>query len=70
MDGLRSKPCDTYPADEETPDGLRGTPSERFTEAARRVFGMSKERLAEREEAEAKNPSKRSGPGRPRKQRA
>ena len=61
--------CDPYPADEETPDGLRGTPAQRFTEAARRVFSVSKERVAELEAAEqAKTPAPdpaRLKPGRP-----
>jgi hypothetical protein len=65
-----TRTCDPYPADETTPDGLRGTPAERFTEAARRIFSVSKEQVAELEaEQAAKTPElatpARRKPGRP-----
>lgn len=50
--------CDPWPEGEQTPDGLQGTPAERFTEAARRVFSVRKKQVAEHEaaEQEAKTP--------------
>jgi hypothetical protein len=63
--------CDPWPADEETPDGLRGTPAERFAEAARRIFSVSKEQVAELEAEQAAKTTEpttapaRRKPGRP-----
>ena len=37
------KEPETWGEDEESPDGLKGTPSERFTEAAKRIFSVSKD---------------------------
>ncbi len=57
--------CDPYPTDEQTPGGLRGTPAERFTEAARHVFSVSKEQVAELEaEQAAKTPEPATPPRR------
>ncbi len=61
MDALDQKPCDQWPADEESPDGLRGTPSERFVEAARRVFSATKEQIAEAEAKQQPKPRRRAG---------
>lgn len=59
---------DPWPADEETSAGLRGTPAKRFTEAARRVFSVSKAQVAELEAEQAKKAEPaplRLKPGRP-----
>jgi hypothetical protein len=54
MSDLQKDTLATYPTDAPTPDGLRGTPSERFTEAARRVFSASREAVAQAEAEAAK----------------
>lgn len=59
MSDLKKDPCTPYPADAETPDGLRGKPSERFTQALQRVLSVTREQMAEAEKAGTKTPQRR-----------
>jgi hypothetical protein len=63
MSDLQKDTLAPYPTDAPTPDGLRGTPSERFTEAAWRVFSVTREQLADAE-ARAPKPDKPRRAGR------
>lgn len=73
MNDLKRDPCESWSEGEETPDGLRGTPAERFAEAARRVFSASKDAVDEadaRERAKPHDPAQPRRPGRPRTSKA
>ena len=57
MSQLQNTPCETHPADEQTPDGLRGTPAARFTEAVRRVFSLTPAQVADVKQATKPKPA-------------